>query len=157
MIYTGLFGVDCEDFSDMLTLPCPGLDRTDASIFLHGACGVFALALHKEMGWDMVSLFDPDEDHYGYNPSHINFPVAHVFCMTENGLRADCRGMTDDEELFNEEFEEFFMTPGYYEFKKMDYVRFEKSLYEALGEQADILLTFAVDFIKIHKENYFTV
>ena len=61
-------------------------------------------------------------------------------------MRKDIKTLVYDEELHLEA----------YRFEGIDYARFERSLCEALGKQADILLVFALDFIRLHKEDYFT-
>ena len=59
----------------------------DADIFLHGACQLFALALHKKFGYDAYKLETPDNS------------FAHCFCKYNyKGINffIDVRGITSN-------------------------------------------------------------
>lgn len=151
---TGLFTNPCESYSEVLEQYCADIDKVDASFFLHGFCGLFAFALHQATGWPMVSLYDPEEDKLGYMPNDFLFPVVHVFCAPRPGLFADCRGITDLEDQFTEEFEDFFVEPAYYCFQDEDYKPFLESIRRAMGSDMEPMLAFALDYIQA-KESYF--
>ena len=72
-------------------------EEVDAGIFLHGICGVFALALHDRFGYPIehvVVLEEPDdEDAEPYND------LIHIYCVSDNKFY-DVRGCADNEDLF---------------------------------------------------------
>lgn len=152
---TGLFDISCGSYSEILERHfCPNIRRVDASYFLHGICGIFAFALHQVKGWPIVSLYNPDEDKFDYAPNDFLFPVVHLFCAPRLGLFADCRGITDSEERFVEEFEDFFTEPAYYEFQEWDYKPFWESARRAMGDDVDALLAFALDYIQMNADYF---
>lgn len=61
--------------------------------FLHGFCLSFALCLSKEFGYAIETVRNEDGD------------LIHAYCVDpEEGLYIDVRGITDDPELFFDEF-----------------------------------------------------
>lgn len=83
------------------------------SVFLHGMCGIFALALHDRLGYNLGWILD--DEYEGENPwAHL----VHLLCYqpdTEDGNPCtwiDVRGATDNYRDFCEEFEDFFDFPG---------------------------------------------
>lgn len=79
------------------------LDRVkfSADIFLHGVCGIFALALHKKFGYDVVVLAEENIEGLDWYDRLI-----HVFCRKGSAF-IDVRGVTADEEAFLDEFSDF--------------------------------------------------
>jgi len=80
----------------------------DAWSYLHGICGVFALALAEEYGYKIQMVRDASDA-----PGLAN--LCHVFCVIEDfpnpTMYIDARGLTDNKELFLHEFEEFLDNP----------------------------------------------
>lgn len=72
-----------------------------ADIFLHGVCGIFAPALHKKFGYDIVVLAEENIEGLGWYARLI-----HVFCR-KGAAFIDVRGVTEDEEAFLDEFSNF--------------------------------------------------
>lgn len=91
--------------------PCEALeeinlgDGLDASIFLHGVCGIFALALHETFGYELwVVAYEP-EDWEDEDDAWTN-RLVHVYCQ-KDGYYIDVRGITDDRNAFFDEFADF--------------------------------------------------
>ena len=82
--------------------------------FLHGLCGIFALALHDTYGYELGWLLDDDEDNESDNPWHH---LVHVFCYytLPNGdtVYVDIRGSQTDEKKLEAPFEDFYVEPNY--------------------------------------------
>lgn len=72
----------------------------ESSIFLHGLCGIFALALHEKFGYELEYIVDKNE------PPSLAY-LIHVYCHEEDQF-IDIRGQTDDKDTFMAEFEDFF-------------------------------------------------
>lgn len=88
--------------------PCAELDKIDigymgynASIFLHGVCGFFALALNEAFGYDIVVTAEENIDGTPWDER-----VIHIYCC-EGGAFIDIRGITEDEDSFLDEFSDF--------------------------------------------------
>lgn len=77
------------------------MDNTmDATVFVHGVCGIFALALNERFGYpiyQILDLRDDDDDSEPYSQ------LVHIFCMDDENY-IDVRGMTDNDELFFDDF-----------------------------------------------------
>lgn len=79
-----------------------GFETMDATIYLHGVCGVFALALHDRIGHPIEALLDDN-----------NLPmwsrIVHLYCpvkvLGQQGY-ADVRGITTSWDEFLEEYAE---------------------------------------------------
>lgn len=106
---TGLWLLPNRNFTSVLerrsiTIPA---DETcsDASVFLHGICAVFALALHDRFGYGIYFATDESGD-----KDTATFPALfHCYCVDGDSESAiDVRGAIDDMEAFLEEFEDFF-------------------------------------------------
>lgn len=83
--------------------------RMDASIFLHGVCGIFALALHDWFGYGIEHVVAPMEPEGEFEEEEDNAPVTtlvHIYCGSE-GMLYDVRGGTSDESAFFEEFSDW--------------------------------------------------
>lgn|SRR5574344_1001512 len=85
-----------KTFEDLKKHKCL-IDNTifDETIFLHGVCGIFAIALHDIKGFDIVELYDEDKE------------VIHYFCQNNNKYY-DIRGEMSDLKMFLNEFADFF-------------------------------------------------
>lgn len=88
--------------------PCEALekvdlgDRLDASIFLHGECGIFALALNEMFGYEIwVVAFEPED--WGDEEDTWENRLVHVYCQ-KGDCYIDVRGITDDWDAFLDEF-----------------------------------------------------
>lgn len=68
-------------------------------IFLHGICGVFALALHDHLGYPISALHWRDED-----PGDLWAGLEHFFCIAPGRVYVDVRGSTGDFHAFCMEF-----------------------------------------------------
>lgn len=74
----------------------------DAQAFLHGVCGIFALALHEEFGYPVTVYAEPAD---GEDDPIVN-RIVHIYCRDgENFI--DVRGITADEDAFLNEFSDF--------------------------------------------------
>lgn len=92
--------------------PCHALEEIrigggmDAGFFLHGCCGVFALALHEQFGYDiMVAAERPDEGTID-SPDAWKSRIVHIYCQKDDAY-IDARGVTADKESFFGEFSDF--------------------------------------------------
>lgn len=77
----------------------------DASIFLHGVCGIFALALHEIFGYELFVVAEEPEDWEDANSSWMD-RLVHIYCQ-KGEKYIDVRGVTDDKEAFFGEFSDF--------------------------------------------------
>ena len=109
---------DAEDINDTLqrdgdslaalTPNSQNANRLDASVFLHGLCGFFALALHDKFGYVIEAMCERPEENDGerYN---WKTTLIHLYCRKEDKL-IDVRGTTNDRKEFYDEFADFFDT-----------------------------------------------
>ena len=105
---------DGEDDMEIVLgqFPVPGCDD-GAHAFLHGICGIFALALHDIFGYALDWCVEDDFE-YADDPVPMDY-LVHVFCFDEERAAfIDVRGITTSMEAFFEEFEDFFTPPGIY-------------------------------------------
>lgn len=85
-----------------------------AMIYLHGVCGIFALALHDIFGYKLDWAVEDDIEWAEQNPDPMDY-LVHVFCYDEEREAfIDVRGITTSMKDFFEEFEDFFTPPGVY-------------------------------------------
>lgn len=75
---------------------------SDAQIFLHGVCGIFALALHEEFNYTVTVYAEPVEEDY----EPISDRIIHIYCQHEDKY-IDVRGITTDKTAFLDEFADF--------------------------------------------------
>lgn len=122
------FSLDMLD-DDMFDCP-----YTDADVFRHGSCQLFAFALHEKFGYTVYKI-------------EVNGSF-HIFCKSNDGTKyIDVRGITPD---FN-----VFITGS--EVTKVDTdiskeYEFEDEDFE--GEFVDIGLAFARSIIKVDQARY---
>ena len=83
---------NCKDPDSALCALHIGRDAT-GEMFLHGVCGIFALALYYEYGYQLMALRDRKDP----------LDIVHIYCE-DNGHLIDVRGITDDKEAFTAEF-----------------------------------------------------
>ena len=109
---TGLWA-ECADPEDICSVlekisVVAGGINFDAAVFLHGVCGIFALALHDRFGYKLDWVLD--DEYEGGNP------WAHLVCSITDSedilATVDVRGISDDFELFIDEFADFVDYPG---------------------------------------------
>ena len=101
---TGLYAIECEDVNEELNAIVLKGDANEftAQYFLHGVCGIFALALHDRYGYDLWRLdgidddVDEDEEPYEF--------LIHIYCVAPNGQLVDVRGATSDSDKLIDEF-----------------------------------------------------
>lgn len=125
---------------EQITLnPQDGLLRFDANFFLHGSCGVFALALHDIFGYRLGWLLDDEYNSKDSDDLYASDPymhIVHIFCVAETpeygALFVDVRGMVDNAEMFFREFEDFFEPPV----RKPPYSPTEEDLRNWMGLEA---------------------
>lgn len=70
-------------------------------IYLHGICGIFALALHEVFHYEIYVLAEENVDGLPW-PDRL----IHIYCKADDFL-LDVRGATVDEEVFFDEFSDF--------------------------------------------------
>lgn len=80
---------------------CDELEKCsfDQSIFLHGDCAIFAIALKDIYGYNIFLLKNEENQ------------IVHFFCIkneNKNEVYCDIRGFSNDIYNFFEEFEDFF-------------------------------------------------
>lgn len=117
----------------------------DATIFLHGVCGAFALALHERFGFDVAFVIDE------YAEEHTLDELVHVYCL-DDGDFVDVRGRVDDEDAFLEDFEDFLAEPVHV---GVDAKTLEETLTRWMGRDAlERYKTLATGFIREHEDFY---
>ena len=130
---------------------CVGNDEeVDAGIFLHGICGIFALALHDRFGYPIehvVVLEEPDdEDDEPYND------LIHIYCFSDNKFY-DVRGWTDNEDLFFDEFSDWI--DGNEDYLPLDSETCKEFVKEYMCEtQFTELYNIALSIIDTNPERY---
>lgn len=126
-------------------------DTEDATVFHHGICTVFALALNQLYGYELLCLFDSQDE------SHTLGNIIHVFCEVPNhdinfDYYVDAQGITDDITEICEGFEDFFTEPLILETTPEE---LKAEIISTMGEEtANEWLQKAVAFIKDHENRY---
>lgn len=93
-----------NEISPSVILSGMPIGRDERAIyFLHGVCGVFAIALYDLFGYQIEVA--AEENVVG---SSWEDRLVHVYCRDDNQNLVDVRGVIDDEDLFLEDFEDFF-------------------------------------------------
>lgn len=116
--------------------------REPLQIYLHGLCGVFAIALNRKFGYRMLELADEE-----------NGECFHVCCADGNEF-VDVRGRTENERTLLEPFEDFFTAAVY---ETADPERYGRYCREMMGDAAfDAFLDAARTFIDLHRNYYET-
>ena len=87
----------CEQLEKM-TITIGGGERAipmDAGVFLHGNCGIFAMALHERFGYSIEHVVAPaDDDDDDEEDSVPGTQLVHIYCLDGDTLY-DVRGGTD--------------------------------------------------------------
>lgn len=83
-----------------------GFEAMDTTIYLHGVCGVFALALHDRFGHSIEALLDDNDLPMWSRMVHLYCPVK---VLGQQGY-ADVRGITTSWDEFLEEYAELRST-----------------------------------------------
>ena len=136
----GYSKIQCKDENAMDYL------YTDAWIFLHGSCHLFALALHKEFGYEVYEIRDYDDY------------MRHVFCKaTYRGqdVYIDVRGVTTDFSECMSDFQNMFYNSFYYGVYRIVARNLEEDM--KLGDEGDMTgYLFAQSIIKKYRNFYDT-
>ena len=137
--------------------PCEALekidlgDRLDASIFLHGVCGIFALALHETFGYEIWAVaFEPED--WGDKEDTWENRLVHVYCQ-KGDCYVDVRGITDNEDAFFDEFaDELYGDDEYIEVPATD---LRDWIFESMSsEEYTFFHNAAMDLIQKHYAEY---
>lgn len=126
-----------------MTRGASGFEAMDATIYLHGVCGVFALALHDRIGHPVEALLDDN-----------NLPmwsrIVHLYCpvkvLGQQGY-ADVRGITTSLDEFLEEYAELSNT---WERRPVDPGELRKQLLMEMDK--DTLEQFYRDAVRLIRE-----
>ena len=102
----------------------------NALCFLHGVCGVFALALHNTFGYQIEVAADTDVDGTPWEER-----IIHIYCRDGQENFVDVRGITNDEDSFIVAFEDFFI-PKYGEYINIQEDNLRKFLSKCIDEDA---------------------
>lgn len=114
-----------------------------ALYFLHGVCGVFALAIHDRFGYHIEVAAEENIDGTSWGNR-----VIHIYCRDSNDNLIDVRGITNNEELFMECFEDFFV-PKYGDFFELSADELRKFLTACMSkEELDWLYHAAMRLIE---------
>lgn len=106
-----------------------GWEPVDATIFLHGVCGVFALALHHLLGYPIEVLLDDSEGEMWARLVHLYCPVE----VREQQGYADVRGITTSWDGFLAEFADLSET---WEHQKVDPDELREQLLAEMDNEA---------------------
>lgn len=136
--------------------PCAALEhidigrKFDASFFLHGVCGIFALALNEIYGYTIEIAA---EENYEGLPWEAR--LVHVYCVDGDNY-IDIRGVTDDQDAFFDEFADFLTgyDDEYFELPVDDLRDFVHK--EMSKDEFDLLYQAAMDIIHAHWDEYKT-
>src|SRR5699024_8523258 len=133
--------------------PCEALEKVDlgdgldASIFLHGVCGIFALVLHETFGYEIwVVAFEPED--WGDEADTWENRLVHVYCQ-KGDRYVDVRGITDNEDAFFDEFaDELYGDDEYIEVPATD---LRDWIFESMSsEECTVFHNAAMDLIRKH-------
>lgn len=149
---TGLWLTDCnhEDILESMILSPENEQEVDAGFYLHGICGVFALALHNRFGYHIEWALDDEWEVEKEDEEESSEPDAqeydpwehliHIYCiMPPSGSKEsliDIRGITQDEDRFFEPFEDFFTDLNYYAPCEDASHELRNKLHETMGEES---------------------
>lgn len=91
--------------------PCAMLEEIDmgrcrALSFLHGFSYIFALALHDAFGYDIEVVAEEGSN----GPWQSRW--VHIYCRDNAGNYIDIRGVTNDKNVFLDEFADFLSDSG---------------------------------------------
>lgn len=137
--------------------PCEALEKVDlgdgldASIFLHGVCGIFALVLHETFGYEIwVVAFEPED--WGDEADTWENRLVHVYCH-KGDRYVDVRGITDNEDAFFDEFaDELYGDDEYIEVPASD---LRDWIFESMSsEEYTFFHNAAMDLIRKHYAEY---
>ena len=140
---------DCEDPGFALEQVPIGRGAT-AAWYLHGVCGIFALALHDIFGYAIVVAAEENID-----GSPLESGLVHVYCQ-DGDYYIDVRGVTDNWDAFIDEFADFL--GGYddeYAEMSADDLRGLCGL-EMSAEEFEWLYQAAAKLIQEHYDDYNT-
>lgn len=115
-----------------------------AQWFLHGICGVFALAIHEQFGYDIEILLD------AYDPNLPN-EIIHIYNTTEEKFM-DIRGLFSNKDEFLNEFSDLYEKPVFQKIPAFELK--EKLLQEMTEKELNEFLQKATRFIQTHKARY---
>ena len=140
------YGNDPEEV--MLSVIIDRERDVDAWSYLHGMCGVFALALSQEFGYPIWIIQDSKDD-------PVLESLIHVFCVVNNAdgqkQYIDARGVTTNEDRFLRSFGKFFDSPVYREFMPKEV---ELLMKDDLGTAYEYFLDCAKKLISLHQVYY---
>ena len=121
---------------------------TSAMDFLHGHCAVLSIALHEAFGYKIFFVADRYycEEFEDFSLNNL----IHVFCI-KDGEFIDIRGKTEDEDLFMEEFDDFFTE---YLILPTTAEEVREHLIPLMGGNFQEVLDIAHKFVIKHKEIY---
>lgn len=120
-----------------------GFETIDATIYLHGVCGVFALALHDRLGHPIEALLDDSDLPMWGRLVHLYCPVK---VLGQQGY-ADVRGITTSWDEFLEEYAELSNT---WERRPVDPGELRKQLLMEMDK--DTLGQFYRDAVRLIRE-----
>lgn len=126
-------------------------NRLDASIFLHGECGIFALALHETLGYEIwVVAFEPED--WGDEEDTWESRLVHVYCR-KGDCCIDVRGITDDVDAFLDEFaDELYGDDEYINVPASD---LRDWIFESMSSETyNLFHNAAMDLIRKHYAEY---
>lgn len=143
-INTGFWNAKAPEYA--LSIEPIGRGET-ALYFLHGVCGVFALALHNIFGYQIEVAAEMNMDGAPWEER-----IVHIYCRDNQNNFVDVRGVTNDEDLFIESFEDFFV-PKYGDYLDIQAEELRSFLSRCMDEdELSWLYNAAVLFIHRHGE-----
>ena len=150
----GLFAQDAYDFSEVLgIIHCGVIDgfKVDADWFLHGECGIFALALHDALGYDLERMMEPDSSEEGMPQ------LVHIYCRGNDGAYIDVRGTcpeSDKDLFFESEFGDWYTNVA--DYSAVDGEDLKQSILQFEMSQSTFaqFYNLAIRFIEQHREWY---
>lgn len=132
---------------------CGALEKIDlgkdirADIFLHGVCGIFALALHNEFGYDILVAAEENTEGLPWDER-----LVHAYCCKDDAY-IDVRGITEDEDSFLDEFSDFL--DRHSEYFEISPAELKKSIVDLMtSSEYEWFYRTAVDLIQSNKEEY---
>ena len=109
-------------YSDFLR---ENVSNFDIDIYEHGNCEVFALALHRELGYKVFFYMDDEAEFEGDDEDYTDTALVHAYAVDDDGNMFDASGQIDEEML--DDHADYVVSPRTEEVTEVDYRKKVKS------------------------------
>lgn len=106
-------------------------------IYEHGRCEIFALALHKELNYDVFFLLDDEAYFDDFDEEKDRTVLIHAYTKDEKGNMFDAKGLISEEDL--EDHADFVNSPRTIKVSEKEFNEFIKSKFIARYSPKELL------------------